>query len=56
MSGFDTAAVREWADQPLPDDPRERLVMWNQLRTDVIEACDYIDELEAALAEARAAS
>jgi hypothetical protein len=50
-SEFDVAALREWADTPIPDDSHEARVLFNQLRTDLDAAADYIVELEDKLAD-----
>lgn len=50
---FDTPALHEWADTPWPDDRREQIRLFNQLRTDCAAAALFIDEL-VALEESRA--
>ena len=42
---FDVAALRQWAAEPVPADDEGRRGLWGQLRSDVLAAADYIDEL-----------
>jgi hypothetical protein len=52
---FDLEAVRQWADYPLPVERDRWPALLNQIRSDVVACCDYIDELERKLAGREAA-
>lgn len=47
---FDLEAVRQWEDYPLPADREKWPALLNQIRSDVVALCDYVEELEAKLA------
>jgi hypothetical protein len=50
---FDSDALLQWADFPLPDNREEWPRLVNQIRTDVVAAAEHIQLLELALIEAR---
>ena len=50
---FDVAALRQWADFPLPSNRDQWPRLVNQIRSDVVAAADHIELLEAALVDAR---
>jgi len=53
MSDFDMAAMRSWADAPLPTERDKWPALVNQVRADIECCCDRIVELEEQLAVLR---